>query len=449
MKKDIRIVIIDDDLEISEALYEMLCLEGFKVVVYSDAKTALARLSVDSAVVILSDVKMPNMDGISLLAKIQNLDDSIPVLLMSGHGDIPMALQAIKDGAYDFLEKPLDPEILVSQLKRAVDKRSLTLENRSLKQDLENLSGIDKFILGNSVTIKNIRKSIISLCAANVDTIIYGATGSGKDRVAQALHKYSKRCDKRFIAINCGGMSENLIESELFGHEAGSFTGATKRHIGKIEAANGGTLFLDEIETMPISVQIKFLRVLQNRTIERVGSTISIPIEMTVIVASKADLAQLSEVGDFRKDLFYRLNVASINIPPLCERPDDIMPLYQHYLSKAAKRYDREIPELLPQDINALLQHNWPGNVRELRNAADRFVLGILENNMHNIDNKEAALVSYEQRMDKFEKQLLEEGLRIAKGQVSEAAILLDLTQKTLYRKMLKHQLDKSFFKND
>jgi two-component system C4-dicarboxylate transport response regulator DctD len=447
MKNDILVVIIDNEVEIGEALLEMLELEGFNVVAYQQAEQALRGLNYDSPVVVLSDVKMPKMDGLSLLSRLQQLDPAIPVLLMSGHGDIPMAIAAMKEGAYDFLEKPLQPEYLINQLQRAVEKRRLIIENRRLKQNLNQLCGIDKFIIGESQAIKDIRHSVLSYAQANVDTIIYGATGSGKDIVARALHQYSERCDKRFIAINCGGMSESLIESELFGHEAGSFTGANKRHIGKIEVANGGTLFLDEIESMPMSIQIKLLRVLQERSIERVGSSTPIPIKMTVIAASKDDLAQLGEQGKFRKDLFYRLNVASITVPALSERPEDILPLFQHYVTKACHYYSRPMPELLPETINLLLQHHWPGNVRELKNTADRFVLGITEKNFEPSHQPSNDSVSYETRMDQFERQLLEEGLRSAKGQVCKAAELLDLTTKTLYRKMKKHSLDKKVFK--
>jgi len=447
MREDILVVIIDNDSEITEALSEMLELEGFKVRAYQQPEKALKSLTADSAAVVLSDVKMPKLDGLSLLAQLQKLDATLPVLLMSGHGDIPMAMQAMKDGAYDFLEKPLQPEHLISQLRRAQDKRRLTLENRQLKQNLSQLSGIEKFIIGDSTAIKTVRKSILALSKSNVDTIIYGATGSGKDIVARALHQYSERRDQRFIAINCGGMSESLIESELFGHEAGSFTGANKRHIGKIEVANGGTLFLDEIESMPLSVQIKLLRVLQERSIERVGSSTPIPVKMTVIAASKDDLAQLGERGEFRKDLFYRLNVASIYLPELSERPEDILPLFQHYAGRACEHYETDMPELSPETINALLQKSWPGNVRELKNAADRFVLGIAEDNLHSGDTREQSPVDYEMRMEQFERQLLEEGLRTAKGQVSKAAELLNITSKTLYRKMKKHYLDKKVFK--
>ena len=447
MLDDIRIVIVDDDKYILEALTEMLELEGFQVHVYRQPSSALVGLEKHSPVVVLSDVKMPKMNGLSLLSQIHQLDEDIPVILMSGHGDIPMAIEAMKEGAYDFLEKPLIPETLIQQLSRAIEKRRLILENRKLRQGLLKHQGLEAYIIGESSSIHTIRQQIISLAQANVDTIIYGDTGCGKDMVARALHEFSHRKEQRFIAINCGGMSESLIESELFGHEAGSFTGASKRHIGKIEAANGGTLFLDEIETMPTSVQIKLLRVLQERSIERVGSTKTIPVVLTVIAASKENLAQLGEEGKFRKDLFYRLNVASLTIPPLKDRPEDVLPLFHHYASLASERYTKPLPNLDSTLLNKLLQHNWPGNVRELKNAADRFVLGISEASIDSIKANDDSIGRYEERMEQFEKQLLADGLRATQGQLNEAAELLDLSRKTLYRKMKKYHLDKQNFR--
>jgi len=441
------IVIIDDDQEVASALSEMLELEGFTVAVFYNAEHALQTLNTDSPAVILSDVRMPKMDGLSLLGQIQKLDRSLPVILMSGHGDIPMAINAMEQGAHYFLEKPLDPEKLVTVLHQASQQRCLVLESRTLQQNLNQLSGIEKFIIGKSDSIISIRQSVLALSQANVDTIIYGDTGSGKDVVAQALHLYSPRREKRFVAINCGGMSESLIESELFGHEVGSFTGANKLHIGKIEAANGGTLFLDEIESMPLSVQIKLLRVLQERSIERVGSSKSIHVKMTVVAASKDDLVALSDKGLFRKDLFYRLNVASISLPSLSQRKDDILPLFLHYAEQACIRYSKKMPELSPQYTNSMLSHNWPGNVRELKNSADRFILGITESNSCATPELEGSTISYDERMDQFERQLLEEGLRTGNGQIKETAELLNMTSKTLYRKMKKHLLDKNTYK--
>ena len=441
------IVIIDDDQEVASALSEMLELEGFTVAVFYSAEQALQTLNVNSPAIILSDVRMPKMGGLSLLGQIQKLDSSLPVILMSGHGDIPMAINAMEKGAHYFLEKPLDPEKLVSLLNQASQQRRLVLESRTLQKDLRQLSGIEKFIIGKSEAIMSIRQSVLALSQVNVDTIIYGDTGSGKDVVAQALHLYSPRRDKRFVAINCGGMSESLIESELFGHEVGSFTGANKLHIGKIEAANGGTLFLDEIESMPLSVQIKLLRVLQDRCIERLGSSQPINVKMTVIAASKDNLVTLSNEGLFRKDLFYRLNVASISIPSLSQRRGDILPLFLHYAEQACARYNKKMPELSPQYTDSMLSHNWPGNVRELKNAADRFILGITEISGNTTPELDENMNGYDERMDQFERQLLEEGLRTGNGQIKETAELLNMTSKTLYRKMKKHFLDKNTYK--
>ena len=445
-----QILLIDDELTILEALEEMLELEGFSVTCFSDPESALAQVQPDMPAVILSDVRMPGLDGLALLGMIKAIDADLPVVLMSGHGDIPMAIAAVKEGAFDFLEKPLTPEKLIIRLQQASEQRAQNLQDRKLQQNPQGRPAIEQFIIGEAPATQQIREQVLALSQTSVDTIIYGETGSGKDVVARALHEFSHRHEQRFVAINCGGMTESIIESELFGHEAGSFTSANRRHIGKIEAANGGTLFLDEIESMPISVQIKLLRVLQDRCIERVGGSELIPVSLTVIAASKDDLAQMSERGEFRKDLYYRLNVASLRIPPLRERPEDAVALFRYYSLQAGQRFSKLVPALEPEQIMKLQQYDWPGNVRELKNAADRFVIGIagdgfnLARTGEQSDDQETGL---ESRIDEYERQLIIEALKANQGIVNKAADYLSLTRKTLYRKMKKHALDKWDFK--
>jgi len=444
-----QILLIDDEQEILDALEEMLELEGFSVSVFADPRVALKQIRHDMPAVILSDVKMPEVDGLNLLARVHQIDPELPVVLMSGHGDIPMAISAVKEGAYDFLEKPIQPDRLVFRLRQASEQRRLILTNRKLQQEQRPEQAIEQCIIGESAATQQIREQVQALARANIDTIIYGETGSGKDVVARALHQFSDRHDKRFVAINCGGMTESIIESELFGHEAGSFTSANKRHIGKIEVANGGTLFLDEIESMPISIQIKLLRVLQDRCIERVGGTDLIPVDITVIAASKDELAEMSERGDFRKDLYYRLNVASLRIPPLRERPEDAIALFQYYCHQASERFNKEVPQLQPEQIAKLQQYEWPGNVRELKNVADRFVIGIAGDglNLRGHEQNADGAKDLESRVDEYERQLLVEALKTSQGRINLAAEELSLTRKTMYRKMKKHGLDKWDFK--
>ena len=443
------VILIDDEIDVLEALMEMLELEGFEVLAFSDPKAALRSLRPDCHCVVLSDVKMPNIDGLSLLDAIQKRVPGLPVLLMSGHGDIPMATQAIKEGAYDFLEKPMTAPDLVSKLNNAFAKLQLTAPAGS-PSHLE-APTIEEFVIGESSSIERIRLQILRLAQAGVDTIIHGDTGTGKEVVANALHQFSLRKQHPFIAINCGGMTESIIESELFGHEIGSFTNANKQRIGKIEQANNGTLFLDEIESMPISVQIKLLRVLQERVVERVGGNTLIAVNFVVIAASKANLATLSDQGAFRKDLFYRLNVASIDIPKLSQRIEDVHPLFRHFVKKACQKFNTQPPNLHGEQLIALKMHDWPGNIRELRNVADRFALGIVGEGFNlqpTIAEESREDFDFEQQMDGYEKTLLLEALAKAGGDLSALSVQLNLPRKTLYRKLKKHNIDKSDFKS-
>nr|WP_281832717.1 sigma-54 dependent transcriptional regulator [Vibrio nigripulchritudo] len=441
------ILLIDDEHDVVDAVSEMLELEGFDVDSYTDPELGLKQLKPESNCAVLCDVKMPTLDGLSLLAAIQNRAPGVPVILMSGHGDIPMAIEAMKNGAYDFLEKPLEPETLTEKLLMACQSRQLQLE----KHPLPSSTHIEDVIIGDSNKMELIRSQVLALAKSNVDTIINGQTGTGKEVIARALHLFSKRRSKPFVAINCGGMSESIIESELFGHEAGAFTSANRKRIGKIEQANGGTLFLDEIETMPIAIQIKLLRVIQERVIERVGSNELITVNITIVAASKVDLAQLSDAGDFRADLFYRLNIASIHLPPLKDRKEDLQSLFRHFVLKACEKYSTRAPSLYPEHIQQLHRHDWAGNVRELRNVAERFVLGIvgdgfdLQAPMNQSKTQQA--LGFEEQMDQYEKDLLTKALVSSNGNINHVSEILDLPRKTLYRKMKKHQLSKESFK--
>lgn len=445
------ICIVDDDVSVLDSFAEMLTLEGFDTQCFNDATALLTFLQKMPNCVVLSDVCMPILDGMQLLARLQNFDAELPVVLMSGHGDIPMATQAMREGAIDFLEKPVSPSVLIERLKQAQRQRKSILARREQGLSKDDKAIIERLVVGESPVIKQLHEQILVLANADVDTLIYGETGSGKDVVARALHDASRRRNHPFIAINCGAMPENLIESELFGYEAGAFTGAKQRQMGKIEAASGGTLFLDEIETMPLTAQIRLLRVLQERSLERLGSTQSIPVNIRVIAASKDDLQTTSEKGLFRLDLYYRLNVASLKLPPLRERGDDILMLFEHYCQLAAERFQRGCPAIRAHHQEKLLHYEWPGNVRELRNIADRFVLGIegdgFSLNHQSADIDELSLDKFDQKLEDYERKLIEDSLVTAAGHIGHAAEQLKMSRKTLYRKMKKFQLDKQTFR--
>jgi two-component system C4-dicarboxylate transport response regulator DctD len=362
------VFLIDDEKHIRVAGTQMLELTGYDVRAFSSPVEALPLLDSEWSGVIISDIKMPDMDGLTFLGKVLEIDRDLPVILVTGHGDINMAVNAIRDGAYDFLEKPFSSEHLGDVIKRAMEKRALTLENRSLRRVLETQGSGTGPLVGNTPRMERLRGLIAQIADTDADVLILGETGTGKELVARSLHDQSGRRARNYVAINCGALPESMIESELFGHEAGAFTGAQKRRIG-------GTLFLDEIENMPLPLQTRLLRALQERSIERLGSNDLISLDLRVVAASKIDLMEASAAGTFREDLYYRLNVVSLEIPPLRERSEDIPLLFQHFVQLAASRYQREPLLPTPAQMHRLSSHDWPGNVRELRNCAERYLL--------------------------------------------------------------------------
>ncbi|GGO87864.1 sigma-54-dependent Fis family transcriptional regulator [Marinobacterium nitratireducens] len=446
------IILVDDEKHIRLAAGQSLELAGYDVTTLERAETVPELISDDWNGVLVSDINMPGLDGLALLERVHAIDPDLPLILITGHGDISMAVQAMRDGAYDFIEKPFATEVLLETVRRAMDKRALTIENRRLKAELEAQSAPGPRLLGNTPSIRQLRRLVHSIADAPADILIQAETGSGKDLMARYIHEHSVRRDRNFVAINCGAVPENLIESELFGHEKGAFTDAKARRIGKFEHANGGTLFLDEIESMPMALQIKLLRVLEERAIERLGSNQTIPLDLRVIAATKADLREQAARGLFREDLYYRLNVVRLDIPPLRERPEDIPLLFQHFALVASAQYNREMPPLSAERIHSLMLHDWPGNVRELRNLAERYVL-LGEACTFDFDNRlitdgpEQVAPSLPEQVERFEKTLIQAALSRTGGSIRDTLDYLGLPRKTLYDKMRKYGLDKADYK--
>jgi two-component system C4-dicarboxylate transport response regulator DctD len=386
---------------------------------------------------------------LSLLQQLKQQDGDLPVVLLTGFGDIAMAVDALKKGAYDFIEKPFNNEHILDVTKRALDKRALTLENRKLKRELESHIAPGPRILGSSSGIMKMRHLIDQVLDTPADIMIEGETGAGKELVARYLHDHSYRNKANFVAINCGAIPENLIESELFGAESGAFTGIDKRRIGKFEYANGGTLLLDEIESTPMALQVKLLRVLEDRKVERLGSNTPIDLDIRVIAATKLNLQQLCEEGKFRQDLLYRLNLVTIVIPPLRDRREDIPLLFLHFARIASARYHKALIALNTRQTMVLTAHDWPGNVRELRNLAERYVLlGAEAAFAGNLDNHPTmqTSMSLQQQVEFFERMLIEEALSHNKGSIKLTMEQLELPRKTLYDKMRKFDLDRKQF---
>lgn len=446
------ILLVDDERHIRLSAGQTLELAGYDVIALDSAEKALELINNEWSGVLVSDINMPGMDGLALLKRVQVIDPDLPVILITGHGDISMAVGAMRDGAYDFIEKPFSTDLLLDIVRRAVEKRALTIENRRLKLDLEAQSAPGPRIIGNTPNIQQLRRLVHTVADTPADILILAETGSGKDLLARYIHEHSRRRDKNFVAINCGAVPESLIESELFGHEKGAFTDAKSQRIGKFEHANGGTLFLDEIESMPLALQVKLLRVLEDRTIERLGSNQLIPLDIRVVAASKVDLKSQAERGDFREDLYYRLNVVRIEVPPLRERLDDIPLLFQHFAILASALYGREVLPLSAERMHSLVTHDWPGNVRELRNLAERYVL-LGESCTFDFDNRpitenaESGKMTLPEQMERFEKMLLQAELSRHGGSIKDTLVSLGLPRKTLYDKMKKHGLDKNDYK--
>lgn len=446
MTQSNRIILIDDEDEVRLSIAQTLELEGFEVTAFAGAQDALDLITPSWPGIVVTDLKMPRVDGLELLSRIMDIDESLPVVIVTAHGDIPMAVQAMRDGAYDFMEKTADPEQLVSIATRAVDKRNLVMENRDLRREMDAGGELERQIIGKTPAMEKLRQLVLNLADTDVDVLLVGETGTGKEVVARCLHDFGRRNKKPFVALNCGALAESVIESELFGHEAGAFTGAQKRRIGKLEYAEGGTLFLDEIESMPAGVQVRLLRVLQERTLERVGGNEPVPVDIRVVAASKVDLREAASQGTFREDLLYRLQVAQVALPPLRERLDDVALLFAHFLTQAAGRYRRTVPQVGSEKIHNLMSHSWPGNVRELRNAAERYVLGLDDpDGVEHIESGEAEQ-SLAERIANFERATITAALREQGGRVGETATALGLPRKTLYLRMQKYGLDRDDF---
>ncbi|AZE50748.1 Nitrogen regulation protein NtrC [Pseudomonas chlororaphis] len=436
------VMLVDDEASIRTAVEQWLSLSSFEVQLFSRAEDCLARLPRDFPGVILSDVRMPGISGLELLKEVQQRDADLPVILLTGHGDVPMAVEAMRDGAYDFLEKPFSPQTLLSSLRRALDKRGLVLENRRLHEQADTREKIDSTLLGVSRALQTLRRQVVDLAALPVNVLIRGETGSGKELVARCLHDFGPRADKPFVALNCAAIPEQLFEAELFGHESGAFTGAQGKRIGKLEYADGGTLFLDEIESMPLAQQVKLLRVLQEQKLERLGSNQSIAVDLRIIAATKPDLLDEARAGRFREDLAYRLNVAQLRLPPLRDRREDIPLLYEHFAHAAAERLGRGVAPLSGVQLSRLLSHDWPGNVRELANVAERQVLGLGEPEPEAIDPGQSLAAQQEA----FEAQCLRAALTRHKGDIKAVLNELQLPRRTFNEKMQRHGLAREMF---
>ena len=439
------ILFVDDEDHLRLAAEQTLQLEDLEPDCFADAAKALTHVARDFPGILVTDIRMPGMDGLTLMARALEIDPEFPVILVTGHGDVDLAVQSMRDGAYDFLEKPYDPARLVSTVRRALDKRRLTLENRALRRQVGGRDKIEARLTGRSEVMVRLREQVRAIAPTDADVLIQGATGTGKEVAARAIHRASARDGKPFVHINCAALPADLIESELFGHEAGAFPGATRARYGKFEHARGGTVFLDEIDAMSPAVQAKLLTAIQNRSITRLGSNDPVALDLRFIAASKQDLEAAAATGSFRSDLLYRLNVVTLRMPDLEERREDIPRLFTHLVAEAAARYKRPVPEVPGAVLGAVAARRWPGNVRELRNAADRFALGLdLDIGVEPEAVPEG--VTLADRMAAHEKALIAASLAAHGGSLKETYEALGLSRKALYEKMQKYGLSRGDF---
>lgn len=437
-----KVLLVEDDAALRQSLAQWLSLNEFSVQQTSSGKEALRALASHSHDVIISDVRMKGMSGLDLLDQVKKDWPEIPVIMLSGHGDVPMAVAAMQAGAFTFLTKPYVPEQLVLTLRNAIERSQIRHRLAELELRSDTASLLDQRLLGTGASMQRLKSTIARIADYPVDVLIKGETGTGKEVVARLLHDCSKRRDKPYVAINCAALPTDIIESEMFGHEAGAFTGASAPRLGKFEFANGGTVFLDEIESMPLAMQAKLLRVLQERSVTRLGSNRELPVDIRVLAATKESLAELAAQGAFREDLYYRLIGAEILIPPLRERGHDLVLLFDHFSRGMAERLSRPIAPLTPKETEAILAYAWPGNVRQLKFLAERRALDLdWRPDEATVVASPSSAKSMTERVDRYELTLIEEALAATGGKTNAAADLLGIPARTLnekYRRLTK-----------
>jgi two-component system C4-dicarboxylate transport response regulator DctD len=441
------ILVVDDDQYLLSAIGQTLRLNGYEVELQASPVAGLDKVRNGLYLAVIADIRMPVLDGMQLLAGITAFDRDLPVIMITGHGDVPLAVQAIRNGAYDFLEKPVDEEVLLSSLHRAVEKRQLILDNRRLQADLlqQTRQSFFRGMVGCHPLMHRLYDVVEMVARENDPVLLSGETGTGKELVARAIHQIAAPKGS-FVGVNMAALPVDIVESELFGHERGSFTGAVTGKVGKFEYAQGGTLFLDEICSLPLPLQGKLLRVLEERVFNRLGSNTVLPLQARVISASNKNLAEEIEAGRFRQDLFYRLNALSIDIPSLRKRREDIPLLIEYFRQEYSRQRPEPVPPFSPALQENLCSREWPGNIRELRNEVRRICIfgeepdgwpdadgGLVEKPPHQ------SLRSY---LEQHEKVYLVRILEEYRGKVGQACEVLGLSRKGLYDKINRHGID-------
>ena len=450
MSRHANILVIDDEETMRDSCQQTLSRHGNRVKVAEDGLKGLAMLEKESFDLVILDLKMPGLSGMRVLRKIKREDTEIAVVVITGYATVESAVEAMKNGAYDFIPKPFTPDGLRAIVNRALEKRELTLENVLLRTELKASLG-PEVIVGQSESMKKVEELVRKVGPTDTTVLVSGESGTGKELVARAIHRYSSRRDQPFVVVDCGSLVENLFESELFGHVKGSFTDATATKYGRFELANGGTLFFDEIGNIGINIQTKLLRVLQEREISKVGSSQIVKVDVRIVAATNEDLLKAVKAGAFREDLFYRLSVVPITLPPLRERRDDIPLLANYFLEKYNTKRKKNVGAISDQAIKALVEYDWPGNVRELENAIERAVV-LSENDLVKSSDLLYYGLSVEmpsgpdsgevQRLVDVERKHIAKTLKMFNGHKGKTAEALGIDRKTLRSKLRRYGIE-------
>ncbi|UCF99831.1 MAG: sigma-54-dependent Fis family transcriptional regulator [Spirochaetaceae bacterium] len=455
------IVVIDDDEAARLSIAQMLRLRRFTVQVFNSAETALGWRGLENARCIITDIKMPGMDGEQLLTEVNRRGLLTPVLMITGHGNIPMAVRCLKAGAFDFLEKPFDDDVLLAYVSKAVEQMELRLESREMRRRLDLLSpeADGRFgMVGRSREMQDVYELIEVAARNDAPVLIMGETGAGKELVARAIHAQSARNRAPFVPVNAGALSESLLESELFGHTRGSFTGATTEREGKLVSASGGTLLLDEIETISERAQVQLLRVLDDGVVEPLGSDRPRKVDIRLISASNVNLGEEVQRGVIREDFFHRIMVLSIVVPPLRDRPEDIPLLISHFIRLGAAKMGVPSPNIPEKTLAKLLSHTWPGNVRELKNTVNRMLItshqGVTGDFVPDIEFESGRLLSLpsssgrlREEMERTEQAVIEAALRENKGLINPTYQALGISRRALYERIKKYGLERGQYR--
>ncbi len=443
---DISILIVDDEFSVRDSLYKWFKSDGFNVDTAENANAALQKFKEKTWDIILLDIKMPGMDGIEFNRHLLSVDKNIIVIIITAYASVDTAVQAIKDGAFEYVSKPIDPDNLTHIIRNAIEKRRLTTENIQLRQKIEDLTSTDD-IVGTSPQLRHVLKMVASVAKTDSTVMIRGESGTGKELIARAIHSNSLRRYAPIISINCGAFTETLLESELFGHEKGAFTGADRLRIGKLERANKGTIFFDEIGNISMKMQMDLLRVLETKHFTRLGSDKSIEVDFRVISATNRNLEQAVNEGHFREDLYFRLNVVTIDMPPLRERKDDIPLLARYFFNKYNQSMTKAIKDISPEAMKMFVTYKWPGNIRELRNVIERAIVVCEGETITPRDLSFPFRIHSKQSngdsLQEVEMVHIERILARTGWHISQAAEILKVDRTTLYNKIKKYNLGK------